>query len=464
MADAGLLDCTASTNTANSDRIRTPVKNFDDSVIASPIYSLAVHNQALWLLSGTETGGINVYSVRHSEGTRITILKEHKSAVSVLQLSRDERSVLSGSWDKLIHDWDLDTGKVKRSFVGSGGQISAIEPRPMSSLPVPEESGSPITLNGTFSSNNAAPPRVNGIMANGVADDAGGANGSEDAPAEPDDDMNSLFGDDEDAGGANGDAGMADFAATAPDTTNGLPDTSNEAPFMPGLEEDDEFSRAIENGLQGDDPIDADTSGDVTMTDAADTSGGAVQPPASTTDGVASQEAAAQSADTIANGVPSDAASTSQTLASNVPSSTLPHSEEPKINGIHTTASDTRERISESTFLSSSFNGVLRIWDRRQPNPVARILPPRGTPPWCMSACWSPDGNFIYAGRRNNSVEEYSLHNTNSAMGMGWTPSRTFRFPNGSGAVSSVRCMPNGRHLVWCVDSPPPPPFSPLVS
>lgn len=391
-----------------------------------------------------------MYSVRHSEGTRITVLKEHKSAVSVLQLSRDERSVLSGSWDKDIHDWDLDTGKVKRSFLGSGGQISAIEPRPMSSLPVPEESGSPITLNGTFSSNNAAPPRMNGIVANGVAGDAGGANGSEDAPAEPDDDMNSLFGDDEDAGGTTGDAGMADFAATAPDATNGIPDASNEAPFMPGLEEDDEFSRAIENGLQGDDPIDADASGDVTMTDAADTSGGPVQPPASTAEGAATQETTTQQTDSTTDGISSAGPSTSQTLQPNGTDNALPHSDEPKTNGIHTTtSSDTRESLSESTLLSSSFDGVLRIWDRRQPNPVARILPPRGTPPWCMSACWSADGNAIYAGRRNNCVEEYNLRYTNSEMGMGWTPSRTFRFPDGSGAVSSVRCMPNGRHLVW---------------
>lgn len=72
---------------------------------------------------------------------------------------------------------------------------------------------------------------------------------------------------------------------------------------------------------------------------------------------------------------------------------------------------------------------------------MARILP-RNTPPWCLSACWSPDGNFIYAGRRNNTVEEYDLRKGLKG------PERVFRFPNGSGAVTSVKAMPNGRHLI----------------
>jgi transcriptional activator SPT8 len=57
----------------------------------SPVYSLAVHSQALWLLSGLESGGINLQSVRHQEGTRIHTLKGHTSAVSVLTLGQDHQ-------------------------------------------------------------------------------------------------------------------------------------------------------------------------------------------------------------------------------------------------------------------------------------------------------------------------------------------------------------------------------------
>lgn len=95
-------------------------------------------------------------------------------------------------------------------------------------------------------------------------------------------------------------------------------------------------------------------------------------------------------------------------------------------------------------FLSASIDGTIRLWDRRVPNPVARIGIAPGVPPWCMSACWSPDGNWIYAGRRNNTVEEFNIHKANS----GWVSERSLKFPNGSGPVSCVKAMPNGRHLV----------------
>lgn len=107
-------------------------------------------------------------------------------------------------------------------------------------------------------------------------------------------------------------------------------------------------------------------------------------------------------------------------------------------------------QASDTTFMSASMDGSIRIWDRRVPNPVARITNRPGVPPWCMGACWSPDGNWIYAGRRNGTVEEFSIHRAASGGGSGgWAPERTLKFPAGSGAVSSVRAMVNGRHLVW---------------
>jgi transcriptional activator SPT8 len=349
--------------------------------------------------------------VRHNEGTRIHTLREHKSAVSVLYLAPDERSVLSGSWDKNIHDWDLNLGKIKRSFTGSGGQVSAIEPRPLSKLPVPEESGLSNLTNGTFSSNNAAKPTTNGVLTNGASnddlfgDDPPIENGLQDAPAEQDDDMNSLFGDDDAEGG-----GM-------------------EPPIQLGDDEDDEFSRAIASGLQQ--PDEEEASGDVDMADPS----GLVQPPETdATETTAADQATTEPPRTLVNGAVIE--ETAQTNG-------LPHFEdtEPKTNGV--SSDSDKGPYSETTFLDACQDGTIRVWDRRQPNPIARITPPRGTPPWCMSACWSPDGNFIYAGRRNNAVEEYSLH-----KGLR-DPNRAFKFPAGSGPVSAVRTMPNGKHLIW---------------
>ena len=93
--------------------------NASNSQVLSPVYSLACHSQALWLLSGTASGAIRLQGVRHDEGKEIVLLQKHTSAVSVLQLSSDERSLLSGSWDKTVVDWDLETGKVRTTFAAS---------------------------------------------------------------------------------------------------------------------------------------------------------------------------------------------------------------------------------------------------------------------------------------------------------------------------------------------------------
>src|ERR1700733_10550166 len=87
-----------------ADDFSTPIKNSMHAPKISSVYCLAVHSEALWLLSGLEvypypeshyqSGGINLQTVRHEEGKVIHCLKKHTSAVSVLQLAQDEQSVI----------------------------------------------------------------------------------------------------------------------------------------------------------------------------------------------------------------------------------------------------------------------------------------------------------------------------------------------------------------------------------
>jgi len=400
--------------------VRTP-PSADEGKWTSPVYSLAVQHQAAWLLSGLESGGINLQTCRHQAGTRITTLKEHTSAVSVLTLSQDETSLLSGSWDKTIHDWDLNTGKVRRSFRGAGGQISAIEVRPMSDLPVPEVVDSlPEPTNGTFSSNNDA-PFTNGDMMNGYDN----KDGEEDAMGSP---TGSLFG--EDHGSLFGE-----------ETGNGGGGASDNV-FG---DDDDELTRALTSEMQEDD---APGETDAEMTGMG--SGGPVQPPgdAAGTQVPNADGAAASSPkpteDQVNGQSPKDGSKPASPLTNG-----LPHSDEPltapPTNEEEKSASDLPPQ-SESTFLDASQDGTLRIWDRRMQSPIATIVPQGGTPPWCTGACWSPDGNFIYAGRRNCSVDEYSIHHLGSKRS---EANRNFKFQAGSGPVYAVRAMPNKRHLVW---------------
>ncbi|KAL8954089.1 MAG: hypothetical protein Q9222_000068 [Ikaeria aurantiellina] len=386
----------------------------EDGPYLSSVYSLAVQRDGLWLLSGLENGGINLQAVRHDEGKQIACLRQHTSAISVLNLAQDERSALSGSWDKSVIDWDLNTGQVKRKFEGSGGrQISTLEIRPESNLPVPEIAEEIVTSSDTFSSNGANGQLANGNLPNGEDPEAkpepADETGVADAPGSPTDSLfggnDSLFGDNDDA------------EAAPPSAGNFVED------------DDNEFSRAIAaNGITEQDHVDAE--GDIDMAE-----------PAPSTDPLVNGDSNPDPPPASADEAPSS--NVPDTVSSTV--NGLPHAEElpPTISsGDNVPPSTETESTAGSTFLAASIDGSLRIWDKRRPAPVAKI-PPRNVPPWCMNACWSPDGNFIYAGRRNGTVEEYSLHKGLRGV------ERSFKLPNGSGPVSAVRAMPNGRHIIW---------------
>ena len=400
------------------------------------MYSLAVQREGLWLLSGLESGGINLQSVRVDEGKRIAKLQGHTSAVSVLNLGQDERSVLSGSWDKTVVDWDLNTGKVIRKFEGSGGQISALETRPLSSLPVPEASEDIVDINATLTTDNDNKPRVNGSLTNGLDHDSKleplfgeqAVQGDSSSPAD------SLF------GGNDGDSLFGDN-----ENETGAPSGGN------FLDDDDEFSRAIADGMkeqaeqpdheqektsvnfEGAVPLEYTSNGGVATPTNKEPTGEEMPKEESSDERPISQEKVSPNA-VLTNGLPHDTELSSKRETHNE------SDDEARDNAL----SEAQDSLptSQSTFLAASFDGSLRIWDKRQPKPIAKVTP-QNVPPWCMNATWSPDGNFVYAGRRNGTVDEYSLHKGLRGA------ERSFKLPNNSGPVSALRAMPNGRHLIW---------------
>ncbi|EHK22823.1 uncharacterized protein TRIVIDRAFT_114179, partial [Trichoderma virens Gv29-8] len=415
--------------------------------VLSSVYSLAVHSEALWLLSGLESGAINLQSVRHDEGKRIACLQKHTNAVSVLTLAPDERSVLSGAWDKNIFDWDLDTGHIKRSFDGSGGQISSIELRPASGAPIPADADEPLP-SSTISTNNGAPMagssftgNVNGISPNGHDRSITVAMREENdatvaaSPAHESlfggSDAGSLFGetageqpfgqdDDEFGGGMNMEAG----------NETGLDHSANTA--MGSMSDAETGKELKQSGLE-DDVMDVDPPNP----DPAPAPAPASAEMATDTDTVKADESS-QTQQQDQSLESQSAADTSERLGVKRPHSPMIISSQPPPTQHDAT------QVSQTTFLSSAIDGTIRVWDRRVPSAVARIPNRVGVPPWCMSACWSPDGNKIYAGRRNGTVEEFDI----AKARRGWQPERVLRFPAGSGAVSAIKPMVNGRHLV----------------
>ncbi|KZZ87233.1 WD40/YVTN repeat-like-containing domain protein [Moelleriella libera RCEF 2490] len=428
----------------------------DQDHALSPVYSLAVHSEALWLLSGLESGGINLQSVRHDEGKKIACLQKHTNAVSSLMLAPDERSVLSGGWDKNIFDWDLNTGQIIRSFDGSGGQISSLELRPASGDPVPAEADEPVPST-TISTNNDA-PLTNGVSkaedsvshAAGAENAAGSGREGEASPAHESlfggSDAESLFGEtageqpfgnDDDGFGASmemmpsHEGGMdhsADFAmADMGSKQTAEPATAGDAPEAPSVQvaslDPEQKPGQDQDQDQDQHPAAAEDSG--------------TQPLA-----VVAPDPAPESSGT-ASATKEELATVRPESGQSVQDDEKPIKRSPSPGTMASQQSD-QSQTSATTFLSSAIDGTIRIWDRRIPGAVARISAKAGVPPWCMSACWSPDGNMIYTGRRNGTVEEYDVRKAKRA----WEPERVLKFPAGSGAVSAVRSMPNGRHLV----------------
>ncbi|KAI9299670.1 hypothetical protein BJ944DRAFT_244964 [Cunninghamella echinulata] len=99
----GSTEQTASPSSSISHSYPTPTFNNNNSEPKlSPVYSMDVQSDALWALQGTESGAIQLVTVRHDEGKSHHVFKKHTGPVSVLRIHPDETGFLSGSWDKTI--------------------------------------------------------------------------------------------------------------------------------------------------------------------------------------------------------------------------------------------------------------------------------------------------------------------------------------------------------------------------
>lgn len=292
----------------------------------NPVYSLDVERNGYWCLSGLSSGGISLYTMRYNEGNihhyfnhspkkqSAALDNGHNDAVSVLKLNSEQKKFLSGSWDKSIREWDLNTGKCVNLFTGSSGQISNIQYRP-----------------------------------EGLADFSLSYEDSDikivDQDIKPESDIDSLFGD-----------------------------------------SDNENNEERKNFESQDKP----NSSKITT---------------------------------------NDFKATNKTFSN------------------------------DSIFMSSSIDGTINLWDVRVSNttssPVLRFGVSDGIPPWCMSSTWSNCGEYIYAGRRNSTVEEFSIKMPHKRSKSGHNKDtmvpnvlKLLQFPKISGPVSAISTLPNNDFIL----------------
>ncbi|KAF9161012.1 Transcription factor spt8 [Actinomortierella ambigua] len=86
-------------------------------------------------------------------------------------------------------------------------------------------------------------------------------------------------------------------------------------------------------------------------------------------------------------------------------------------------------QANDSVLMSTSVDGMISFWDRRDPTPIPRkLIPPERVPPWALSACWTAD------------VDEWNFADGRHVQ--------TIKMPANSGPVSYVKCLPNNKHLI----------------
>ncbi|KAK3823104.1 MAG: WD40-repeat-containing domain protein, partial [Benniella sp.] len=94
------------------------------------VYSLDCHSEAVFALSGLESGAINLWTPRHEEGTCHHVFRQHTGPVSSIRLTPDQQGFISGSWDNSVLQWDLNNGAIVRTYTGHGSQISSLSFQP----------------------------------------------------------------------------------------------------------------------------------------------------------------------------------------------------------------------------------------------------------------------------------------------------------------------------------------------
>ncbi|WVQ83902.1 hypothetical protein IAT38_006046 [Cryptococcus sp. DSM 104549] len=389
---------------------------------AEPVYSMACEGDALWTLAGTQSGPINLFTLRHSPGHLVHTLKGHTSVVSCMALLPDEKGVISGSWDGTVREWDLNTGQTVRTYPTHKAQLSSLSFRPTGHAPSPTPSPRPNEDDETRIADNISVSMGPDFF---EKKDSVNTDKEDEKAAEA-----AVMGDADGAPGTtqNGDAEMAESGSTgtgAIDSLFGDDDADGEGETVPSSilpTPANPSSLALPNpSLQKPKPLSLALPGQARNPAPA---------PAPTSD-------------------PEPPTSASAPLF--VPQQAGPSTRQGAADNIPVLSPASWRNYSEDVLLTSSMDGQLVLIDRRVPNyegsgdGVGRLVAGEKTPPWCMSACWLANGNQVAAGRRNGTVEIWDIRRGSSSS----TPNllQTLRTPPQSGPVSCVVSFQDGRHI-----------------
>ncbi|ODN75190.1 hypothetical protein L202_06388 [Cryptococcus amylolentus CBS 6039] len=387
------------------------------------VYSMACDGDALWTLAGTQSGPINLYTLRHSPGHLVHTLKGHTNVVSCMTLLPEEKSFISGSWDGTVKEWDLNTGQATRSYPSHKAQISSIALRPTGISSSPPSSPA-------HQKDEDGEETGNGLAANLNVSVGPDFFQKRDGPSENENGLDKAS-EGKKLSGESGDVDMA--SATTPN--------SGAVDSLFG-DEASESEQPLASILPTNEPPPSLPSPDKPKTL------GLALPGQRPTITIPPQQPQAQSRGQnqvlpqIPPGPPS-APLFKPLLPTSAKQAAADH--------IPVLSPAGYKNYSDDVLLTSSMDGQLVLIDRRVPSyegagaGVGRLVAGEKTPPWCMSATWLSNGNQVLAGRRNGTVEVWDVRKGSNAANTNIL--RTLRTPAGSGPISSVVAFPDGQHI-----------------
>ncbi|KAF8892532.1 WD40-repeat-containing domain protein [Infundibulicybe gibba] len=359
----------------------------------SPVYSLVMHSDALWGLAGSDTGHINLFTIRHEPGRLCHVMNGHRGPVSALSMDHEEKGFFSAGWDGEAIQWDLNTGQVARNFTAHGAQLAGIAVKPESSnysTPYPPvvtraptleasiQSTQPTSQTQTLDTTTLSSTNVSGLITTGL---------SQLAPSESQ-------------------------AAGEPQPPPLDPDARSDASFDPLFDDEPGDDMVLVSDIPQ-----INTQGDPPPTQKSESN----------------------------LAIPG-----SQTQFTQPPRPT-PSSIPPPKNAPPLLDPGTYATFSPDLLMTASIDGQVILWDKRVHSPgkgVGRLWMSEKTPPWCLSACWSADGGQMYAGRRNGTIDVWDVRQLGRS-GPSNTPRllKILRNPLSSGVVSCIVAFPDCRHI-----------------
>ncbi|PLW05360.1 hypothetical protein PCASD_25478 [Puccinia coronata f. sp. avenae] len=429
-------------------------KSVGNATQVSPVYSLAIHNEELWGLSGTESGNINLFTIRHDEGhirhvfkaanppstvplTSSSDVRGHKpgSVISSLDLNSDQNIAFSGGWDGIVLGWDLNTGQVVNKFIAHASQISTVSLRPDSRVPLYDSKFEESVL-----AREEEEKRV----------DRSEQVNEHEAKRATDEDTEMRT--EEAAEAANKPSGE-----TVLQKNGGMSAASSlDRPLASDVvgDEDSEEDGSLFGGADnsGSEPEATSEPSIPLATPSPGRPKGASGPALILPTFVGSEKAP------HALGKPSAPPLILPTMAPQKPRMVAPAKPilpPTNLTQVPSVLDRSLPFINDDVLMTSGIDGQVYLWDRRVSGSeshgyVRKLEVPKTTSPWTASASWALDGRSVFVGRRNNTVDLYDLRFVRPASPI-FNPAsalRSIKLPSSSGPVSCVKAWPDGAHLL----------------